>query len=263
MAKAPALPPVVMIHGAFCGGWVFDGLRTSFEAKGYKVHTPTLRYHDCGNNPPALLGTTSVLDYAADLEKDISTLKSAPILVGHSMGGLLAQMLAARNGVHALVLLAPSAPWGMLPSTMFEYASAGAMFFAGDFWSKPIQPSYDIAASNALDMLPPEDRSRIFARFVPESGLATFEIMHWALDARRATAVDANKVTCPVLCLSGRYDKVNPPATVRRIAQRYRNRAVYEDLDDHSHWMLGEPGWEKIAERAQDWLEEISQTVPG
>lgn len=261
MAKARALPPVVMIHGAFCGGWVFDGLRKSFEAKGYKVRTPTLRYHDCGRNPPALLGTTSVLDYAADLEKEISALKAVPILIGHSMGGLLAQMLAARMGVRALVLLAPSAPWGMLPSTMFEYASAGAMFFAGDFWSKPIQPSYDIAASNALDLLPPSERSQIFARFVPESGLATFEIMHWALDARRATAVDANKVTCPVLCLSGRHDKVNPPPTIRRIAQRYRGHADYEELDGHSHWMLGEPGWEKIAARALHWLENISQPV--
>jgi pimeloyl-ACP methyl ester carboxylesterase len=148
----------------------------------------------------------------------------------------------------------------MLPSTMFEYASAGAMFFAGDFWSKPIHPSYDIAASNALDLLPPAERSQVFARFVPESGLATFEIMHWALDARHATAVDAREVKCPVLCLAGSRDKVNPPATVRRIAQRYRERGVYEEREGHSHWMLGEPGWEKIAERAMEWMSE-STTV--
>jgi pimeloyl-ACP methyl ester carboxylesterase len=225
------------------------------------VLTPTLRHHDCGKNPPGVLGTTSILDYAQDLEKEIRALKAPPVIVGHSMGGLLAQILATRLGVRSLVLLAPSAPWGMLPSTMFEYASAGAMFFTGDFWSRPIHPSYDIAASNALDLLPPAERSQVFARFVPESGLATFEIMHWALDARRATAVDAREVKCPVLCLAGSHDKVNPPPTVRRIAQRYRELGVYEERDGHSHWMLGEPGWEKIAERAMEWMGEVSQAA--
>jgi pimeloyl-ACP methyl ester carboxylesterase len=261
MLKARGLPPVVMIHGAFCGGWAFDKFRGAFEDEGYTVHTPTLRHHDCGKNPPSVLGTTSILDYAQDLEKEIRALKAPPVIVGHSMGGLLAQILATRLAVRSLVLLAPSAPWGMLPSTMFEYASAGAMFFAGDFWSKPIHPSYDIAASNALDLLPPAERSQVFARFVPESGLATFEIMHWALDARHATAVDAREVKCPVLCLAGSRDKVNPPATVRRIAQRYRARGVYEERDGHSHWMLGEPGWEKIAERAMEWIGEVSETA--
>jgi pimeloyl-ACP methyl ester carboxylesterase len=261
MLKARKLPPIVMIHGAFCGGWAFDKMAGAFADEGYKVQTPTLRYHDCAKTPPAALGTTSILDYAHDLEKDLRALKAPPVLIGHSMGGLLAQILATRLPVRALVLLAPSAPWGMMPSTMFEYASAGAMFFAGDFWSRPIAPSYDIAAANALDLLPPADRARVFARFVPESGLATFEIMHWALDARRATAVDADKVRCPLLCFSGRHDKVNPPPTVRRIAQRYRARAHYEELDGHSHWMLGEPGWEKIAARAMQWLDESAETM--
>ena len=261
MLKALKRPPVVMIHGAFCGGWAFDKFRSAFEGEGYKVLTPTLRHHDCGKNPPGVLGTISILDYAQDLEKEIRALKAPPVIVGHSMGGLLAQILATRLGVRSLVLLAPSAPWGMLPSTMFEYASAGAMFFTGDFWSRPIHPSYDIAASNALDLLPPAERSQVFARFVPESGLATFEIMHWALDARRATAVDAREVKCPVLCLAGSHDKVNPPPTVRRIAQRYRELGVYEERDGHSHWMLGEPGWEKIAERAMEWMGEVSQAA--
>jgi pimeloyl-ACP methyl ester carboxylesterase len=261
MLKARGLPPVVMIHGAFCGGWAFDKFRDAFEDEGYKVRTPTLRHHDCGKNPPAALGTTSILDYAQDLEKEIRALKAPPVIIGHSMGGLLAQILATRLDVRSLVLLAPSAPWGMLPSTMFEYASAGAMFFTGDFWSRPIYPSYDIAASNALDLLPPAERSQTFARFVPESGLATFEIMHWALDARRATAVEAREVKCPVLCLAGSHDKVNPPPTVRRIAQRYRERGVYEEREGHSHWMLGEPGWEKVAERAMAWIGENAQAA--
>jgi pimeloyl-ACP methyl ester carboxylesterase len=64
--------PVVMIHGAFCGGWVFDHWRAAFEAKGYAVHAPTLRYHDLRRRSAAELGKTSVRDYADDIEKLIA-----------------------------------------------------------------------------------------------------------------------------------------------------------------------------------------------
>jgi pimeloyl-ACP methyl ester carboxylesterase len=198
-----------------------------------------------------------MLDYAADLENLVADLKSPPVVLGHSMGGLLAQMLAARLGVKAAILLAPSAPWGVLPSTTFEVISAQALYFAGEFWTKPLKPKQWIAAANALDMIPEDERDAIFTHFVPESGRATFEIMHWPLDLNRATQIDPRQVTCPILCLSGSRDRVNPPGTVRRVAQRYKGRVVYQELPDHSHWMIGEPGWQDIAQRTLSWLDEV------
>jgi pimeloyl-ACP methyl ester carboxylesterase len=200
---------------------------------------------------------TSLLDYAHDLEKFIGTLESAPIVLGHSLGGLLAQMLASRGKARALVLLAPCPPWGILPSTIFEIASAHTMLFAGDFWNQPLKPEYWVAAANSLDHLPPPERHKVFSHFVPESGRATFEIMHWAWDARRAALVTARDVTCPILCLVGEHDKINPPSTVHRIAERYEGRAVYRELPRHSHWLLGEPGWEKIAGDCVHWLAQV------
>ena len=88
-------PPVMMIHGGFCGPWSFDGFARKFEAAGYKVQCPALRFHDLAE-PPQALGTTSLTDYVADLEELLDALDRPPILVGHSLGGLLAQMLAAR-----------------------------------------------------------------------------------------------------------------------------------------------------------------------
>ncbi len=248
---------VVMIHGAFCGGWAFEKFRAPFEAAGHAVHTPDLRYHDRGKNPPAELGRVGMRDYASDLETLIATLAAPPILVGHSLGGLLAQMLATRVKAQALVLLAPSVPWGVLPSTLFEIVSAQAMFFVGDLANQPIRPSYDIAAANSLDRLSRAERDSVYARFVPESGRATFEVMHWGLDPARATRVPADAVTCPVLCLTGSNDKMNPPQTVRRIAARYRDRATFEEAQGHSHWLIGEDGWEKVAARALTWIDAL------
>ncbi|MGD0191594.1 MAG: alpha/beta hydrolase [Rhizomicrobium sp.] len=250
-------PPVVMIHGAFCGGWAFDGWRAAFEAQGYRVHTPSLRHHECGMSPPAVLGTTSMLDYADDLDRRLDELGEAPVLVGHSLGGLLAQMLAARRPLRALVLLSPSAPWGMSPSTPFEFMSAQALYLAGNFWSTVLKPHHWIAAANALDLLPEHERDFVFARFVPESGLATFETMQWMFDMKRATHVEARAVTCPILCFAGARDRVNPPATVRRLARRYGGRARYEELPNHSHWIIGEPGWQNVANGTLMWLDRV------
>ena len=246
-------PHVVMIHGAFCGGWAFEDFRKPFEAKGYRVHTPTVRGHTAAK-PSRSLGATSIRDYARDIERVLDEIGEPAVLIGHSMGGLIAQMVAARRDVRAAVLLAPSAPWGVLHSTPFEIASAQALYMAGTFWSKPLKPSQWIAGANTLDLVPEPKHSRIFERFVPESGLAMFEIMHWALDLKGATQFDARSVTCPILCFAGARDRINPPATVRRIAQRYRGRCRYEELPGHSHWLLGEPGFEKIADRALGWL---------
>jgi pimeloyl-ACP methyl ester carboxylesterase len=196
-------------------------------------------------------------DYADDIAAFVTTLGSQPILLGHSLGGLLAQIVATRAAVKGLVLLAPSAPWGVLPSTLFEVVSAQAMFFVGDLANKPITPSYDIAAAHSLDRLPKAERDAVYARFVPESGRATFETMHWGLDPSRATRVPANEVTCPVLCITGSDDRMNPPATVRRIAARYRERATFEESEGHSHWLIGERGWDRVAQRVLEWIEDL------
>ncbi len=88
-------PPMVMIHGAFAAPFVWDGFAAKFRAAGYKVHTPCLRHHAEGG-PPAGLAQTSLTDYADDLKSLLHDLVAPPVLVGHAMGALLAQMLAAR-----------------------------------------------------------------------------------------------------------------------------------------------------------------------
>jgi pimeloyl-ACP methyl ester carboxylesterase len=248
-------PPVLMIHGAFCGPWSLDGLKDRFEVAGYEVIAPCLRFHD-GGPAPAALGTTGLADYAADREEEIAALDAPPILVGHSMGGLLAQILAARLPAQALILLAPSAPWGIAPTTLFEIGAVQAMHLNPGYWNKVLEPSRDVALAHSLDKLPKNMRDAVYERFVPESGRATFEIMSWALDMNHASAVDADAITAPLLFLTGSDDRINPPSTVARIAARYGARATVEVLPGMGHWLIGEPGWEVLADRALGWLAE-------
>lgn len=247
--------PVLMIHGAFCGPWSLDGLKDKFEIAGYDVTAPCLRFHD-GSPVPAALGSTGLGDYVADLEEEIAALDAPPILVGHSMGGLLAQMVAARNPVAALILLAPSAPWGVAPTTLFEIGAAHAMHLNPGYWNKVLEPSRDVALAHSLDKLPRDMRDAVYGRFVSESGRATFEIMNWALDMNQASAVDAASVTAPLLFLTGSDDRINPPSTVAHIAARYGSRATADVLPGMGHWLIGEPGWDVLADKALSWLAE-------
>jgi pimeloyl-ACP methyl ester carboxylesterase len=249
-------PPVLMIHGAFAGPFIWQGFAEKFRAAGYNVHVPALRHHE-GENRADDLHQVSLADYADDLDALIGAFSRPPVLVGHGMGGLLAQMLAARAEVHALILLAPSAPWGIPPSTLFEIASAQAMLLNVGFWNSSLEPQDHILTRHGLDRLGHNERDALLARLVPESGRAVFEIMHWGLDMRRASEIERGKVTCPLLVLAGSGDRIHPPATVERVAALYGGRATYEKIPGMSHWLMGEPGWENLAGLALTWLEDI------
>ena len=95
----------------------------------YPCATPVLRFYDGDprDAPDPRLGTTSLLDYAQDLQQEIERLGVRSILMGHSIGGLLAQMLGSRGLAKALVLLAPASPAGIMaltPSVIKSFWSA-------------------------------------------------------------------------------------------------------------------------------------------
>ncbi len=250
---------LVLVHGMWGTASHWDNFKRYFEARGHRCVTPTLRYHDVEPQeaPDPRLGRTSLLDYAEDLEKLIRSLGEKPIVMGFSMGGILAQLLASRGLAKAIVLLSPAPPAGinaLKPSIAWEFRSR---LLTWGFWKKPFRLPFREMSSAMLNKMPAESRRPIYDGLVYESGRAASEIGFWLLDRRRASAVDASKVTCPVLILSGEEDREHPVSVVRKIAERYSRVATFEELAGHGHWLVAEPGWEKIAERIDRWLEPI------
>ncbi len=250
---------IFMIHGMMGGSWCWDNYKSFFTERGYRCITPVLRHHDTDPRaaPDPRLGTTGLLDYAADLEREIRRMDTAPVIMGHSMGGLLAQILGSRGLAKALVLLTPAAPHGIHCVSFSVFRSFAGLLARGSFWKKLFRISFRQAVYAMLHLLPPAEQRKVYDRLVYESGRAAFQIGFWFLDAEKASKVDHARVRCPVLVVGGSCDRVTPAAVVKKVAEKYGSVSTYREYENHAHWVLGEPGWQNIVADVAAWLEKV------
>jgi pimeloyl-ACP methyl ester carboxylesterase len=245
---------IIAVHGAFCAGWAFDRFRAPIEARGFRFIAPDLPGHGGHEGRSAVTGA-SMRHYTTAIRRLIQAQPAPPILIGHSLGGLVAQMAAARSKVAGLILLAPSSPWGVVGTTAEEAISTVTLYALGPYWAMAVDPDYASAHRYLFDRLPGPERRETFARLVPESGRALWETLNWWLDPFATTTVRAGAVAAPVLALVGGRDAIHPPATVKSVASRLGGETrVFPDM---SHWLVGEPGWEEVAETCVDWIEDL------
>ncbi|WP_374471464.1 alpha/beta fold hydrolase [Phenylobacterium sp.] len=248
----------VMVHGAFCGGWAFERFRRPFEAAGHRVIAPDLPGHAAGD-PAGAVTNLSMTDYAAAVAALCESLSEPPVLVGHSMGGLVAQLAARRVRPRALVLLAPSAPWGVAGSSFEEAATAFGIQMLGPFSSGAVEPDLGLMKRYSLSRMPKGERAPILASLRPESARALRETLNWWLDPFMTTSVGPGPLGAPALAVAGEHDLVHPPATVRLTADRVG--AGFLQMPGMSHWLVGEPGWEEVARRVLRWLAEEARAA--
>ena len=247
---------IMMVHGMWGGGWVWGNYKNYFEQKGYQCICPALRYHDTDPKKPPdpRLGTTSLLDYAEDLEREIRKRGVTPVLMGHSMGALLAQILASRGLAKALVLLNPAAPAGISYTQPKMAKDLWSIARQWGWWKKPVRPTFNEAVYLELGLLPAEEREAVYDKWVCESGRVMFEIGFWFLDLKKAACLDASKLACPVLVVAGSGDRITPATCARKIGKKYAPFVTYKEFENNAHWLTAEPGWQDIAGSIADWL---------
>lgn len=252
------MPPILLIHGTNAGPWTMANLAGHFAAEGYTVRCPAYRHHDPRPSPEDAdrLTNLSIADYVDDIAAVAATLNENPIIVGHSLGGIVAQKLAAQGLASAIVLLNGSVNSGTLPTTDKERSLARSLMSAGPFWETALLPDFETMAEFGLNKLPEVERRAVFERLGPESGRVLFELFFWMFDCNRTTVIDYDAIRCPVLCVSGSDDLAIPPSTARLIAKRHHH-ATFREVEGFGHYMQLEPRWRDVAILVSDWLKDV------
>ncbi|HEX5437821.1 MAG TPA: alpha/beta hydrolase [Gemmatimonadaceae bacterium] len=249
-AQPAARPPVLFVHGMFGGAWYFEKFQRCFAAHGYPSYAINLRgHHD--SRPVHDIGTVSVRDYVDDTRLALGAIRRAPdgalpIVIGHSMGGLIAQKVAEAGAVSAAVLLCAAPPRGISVLSRSLLALA-PRFGPAIVRSRALYPRPEDAARLVFNRTPAAEQRALFDRFAPESGRAAREM------AFSLIPVDAAKVRCPVLSVAAADDRMVLPRVGRRIARKYHAR--HEEFPERGHFLVWEPGWEAVAEQVACWLE--------
>lgn len=243
-------PPVLFLHGIFAAGWVFAEAQRWFAARGVTTYAANLRGHGDGAPVPRL-GEVPVRAYVDDALAAARTVierhRMAPVVVGHSMGGLLGQKVAEAGMAAALVLLCSAPPRGIpvigwtLISRMLR-----PRYLVPLLRSRPLAPTRADADAMILNGVDPAERAGIFAQLQADSGRACRQL---ALGALR---VNVDRVRCPVLGVVGLEDRFVPPRAGRAIARRYG--ATLLELPGRAHFPLGEPGHDALLAEIDRWI---------
>jgi pimeloyl-ACP methyl ester carboxylesterase len=228
---------VVLIHGSWSRGDQLAAARTAFEERGYTAHTPTLRHHELPLHEGALkIASLSLRDYTDDLVAFVNSLERPPLLIGHSVGGLLAQLVAVRTHHAGLVAACPAPAAGIFGTTPTNLRMSVPWFLRPRPWARPVRPPRPEKFRRWVTNTQTEDSAReIYDGLVCESGRVNWEILLAAIKISRATVVDFAAVTSPVLVMGGECDRIVPAGVVRRTAARYQY-GTYVEIPGMTTW---------------------------
>ncbi|MEE4349214.1 MAG: alpha/beta hydrolase [Pacificimonas sp.] len=245
-----ALPPLFFIHGMWSTPKVWDWLKARYEDRGYRVFAPALPFHDAdrAQPPDPLLATTGVRDYVDALLAAGREVGEAPIIVGHSMGGMLAQKLAAEQGARGLALLAP-APTAQTGSlTLNSARTLLGVTTSGKWWKNPTMIDEQRARWGIFNGVPEAEVREALGDLVWDSGRVLFQIGMPFADREKATDVDYSRLDMPAIVMVGDEDRITPVATARATARRLEGEVDYIELPGVGHWLFHDPVRERVAE---------------
>jgi len=241
--------PIVFVHGAWHGAWCWDEhFLPYFADHGWDVHAVDLRAH--GESPGRdRLRRTSITDYVADVGSVVDSMDRPPVLVGHSMGGLIVQRYLEEHVLPAGVLMASVPPRGAWRAT-FRTATHHPLAFAKANLTLNLGPIVG-TRTLASDLLfspatAPDVIDKHHVRLQDESYAAYVGmLLRWPRPDR---------VVTPILVLGGGDDQVFHPSEVAATAAAYRTSAdIFQAM---GHDMMLEPEWERVADRIETWLRE-------
>jgi pimeloyl-ACP methyl ester carboxylesterase len=270
---APGGPDtVVLIHGLWMTPRSWEHWVPYYEAKGYRVLTPAypgfeIEVEALREQPEVIAALTvpATVDHLAGV---ISALDRPPILVGHSFGGTMTQLLLARGlGASGVVIdSAPTENVYVTPPSQLRSLAAAFTHPSTRHEALALTPEqFHYAFTNTLSR---EESDAVHARYAiaaPGAWVWAYGLIANIKPGHQETWVDYGQDRAPLLFIAGGADHIMPAAVNKGNAKKYhRSPAVteYRELPGRSHWTCGEPGWEAVADLALDWAVAHARSTP-
>lgn len=238
---------IVFVHGAWHGKWCWDKyFREKFTVEGYEVITFDLPGHDKSGRINGINKLT-LGDYVKALEKITSALSEPPIIVGHSMGGLIVQKYLEKHSCEKAVLMASIPPYGCIQATLkfarksYFYSNLLALNLYGlvDSEKKSKEAFFS-------DTLPNDELKEYTENLCSESFLAFLNML---LPQVRVN----NNSDIPILVIGAREDAIFSENDNKITANKFNADLIM--FDDIAHDMMLDVGHERVSDTIIDWLE--------
>lgn len=255
-------PPIVLVHGLWLTPRSWEGWKERFASSGHEVLAPAWprmqgEVEDVRRDPSALngLGVTEIVDHYAGI---VRGLNRRPVIMGHSFGGLVTELLLDLGLGAAGVAISPAPVKGVLRLPPAQVRAALPVLGNPANRNRTVEltrTQFHYAFTNTMSEA--EAREAYDRYEVPGPGRPIFQAAFANFNPRAATKVDFHKDDRPPLLVMGNDRDHTVPASVsKEAAKRLGNsKAVvdYREFAGRPHFTAGAPGWEEVADYALDW----------
>jgi pimeloyl-ACP methyl ester carboxylesterase len=261
---------IVLIHGLWMTPRSWEHWVPYYEGKGYRVLTPTYPGFEIEvealNADPSPIASLTVPEVVSHLAGIITELEQQPIIMGHSFGGTLTQILLD-HGCGAAGVAINSAPTeGVRVSPPSQVKSLFPILKNPANRHKAVgftPKEFHYAFTNTLSE---EESLKVYERYhipAPGNWVWVYGIIANIEPGHQETWVNyRNDARAPLLFITGGEDHIMPPSVNKSNAKHYKSNTITElhEFPGRSHWTCGEPGWEEVADHALDWAAEHAGT---
>ncbi len=244
---------ILFIHGVYHAAWSWENFLPYFSERGFTAHAMSLRGH--GNSEgKELLKKAGVDDYLEDVANTIARFDGPPILIGHSLGGMLIRKYIEKNEVPAAVLISAPTPRAMKDAGPVLLKSWPWKTFKFIVTKNPDLFHHNMDVLSGLyfsNAVPRESIEKHLNRLLAQGESYRIFQELARLEYTRPRALP------PVLVIGGGKDLTLTSRNFLETAEMYGTKPVI--IDDKPHDMMLIPGWEKVADHIIAWLKKNKQ----
>ncbi len=239
--------PLLFVHGKWHGAWCWEESSLPYFAEhGYNAHALSLRGH--GASEGRIWGA-SIADYVSDAEQAAGRLEAPPVLIGHSMGGFIAQKYLESHPAPAAVLLTSVPYYGLWPATFALLAKKPltVLKVLGTLRLYPVVETPALAQYALFSNDMPPAKVEAYQKRLSDESFRAY------LDELGLNLVRPKRVKTPMLVIGAARDAVISRKAVEDTARVYGTKAEFFDM---AHDVMLEANWKLAADRILAWLKE-------